>query len=566
MLVTRQNFEEALARLTSSRLIADAESTDLFPWLGATAVGWAVKSDDFAAYFSVRHVGTDNITPGQYLALLNRLADADLVVNHNTGFDENLAFVDMGRLSDAPSRPWRRTVDTMVGCALYDENGSKGLKDFSDRYLGAGSSDEQHALKMKLIAHKLKPNEMGKLPASEVAPYAIQDVILADRLDGWLRANLYKPALYDEYSEFSQLLAKMTRKGLPIDLDANDRLDAEAAAACEATLAEIRARSGVPHFNPNSQVHVRTWLRTKDAQESTLLACHTPEAELILEFKAWNKARQYFKTFRTDTVDGRLHGSFNPVGTVAGRISHSNPNLGAMPTNKKGHKTGKQKNKDAVVAPPGYLLVEADYSQAEPRGMAHYAGDENLRAIFAEGRDLHSEVAKMCGVSRHVGKTINMALLYGMGPKTMGEKLGIPFAKAKGYMDAYFAQFPSVKTLLQKGTRAAERDGFIVMGDGRRRHYNGTTAHPKDAIPNLIQGRVAIMVRRAMLRLDRELPEFDMLLQVHDSLLGLVKEEDAHRVIPELRRIMEDQPWSSVPHKVDVKAGPSWGEAKEVKV
>jgi DNA polymerase-1 len=560
VLVTRDDFDNFLSQLTSDRLTVDVETTGLktFPRDGKSAdvvAGVAVKSHNISMYFPIRHAGGENIEAGQYRRLLDRLEQATTLVNHNTGFD-------LAMLRNDGMKTPRDYVDTLPGTHLYNENTGHGLKDFCAQYVEKGADAERDELHKKLRAWGFGPADMWRIPPDQVAHYACKDVDLADKLDGWLRQNLYRPHLYDEMCRFSAMLNEMSQQGVWVNRLTIASLAAEARGKAMEQLALIRDLAGYP-VNPNSSDQVRKWLKLPNSKDETLEAAGGPGAEAVRSFRSWNKSITMYYDRYLELVDPNdtLHCEFRVDGTVSGRLSCARPNLQQVPRD-----CETQKVKHVFEARPGYTFVEVDFSQAEIRVAAHYTRDADLISVLGDPNgDTHTAVAKRLGVSRHVGKTINLSIVYGIGAARLAEVLGVPEKTARGFLDQYHAAYPGFRKMARAAQRVAEDKGYIETYVGRRRHFNCKEAEPRKAFNNLVQGGTADMVRRTMLRIRDEMSEIRSLIQVHDSLIAEIPrdghERDAAMV---MKAVFEDQPWCRVKIKADVKMGPTWAFMEKV--
>ena len=230
----------------------------------------------------------------------------------------------------------------------------------------------------------------------------------------------------------------------------------------------------------------------------------------------------------------------------------------------------------------GNVLVSADYSQIELRILAHIADIGTLKEAFAKDIDIHSVTAsQMFGVPvaevgsdlRRSAKTINYGIVYGIGAFGLAQRLGIPQAQAKAYIDFYFEQYPGIRAYMDKAKAEAREKGYVTTLYGRRCYIPeinvklpSRRAYAERAAINApIQGTAADIMKRAMVRtwrdLKRQLPEVRMLLQVHDELVFEVPEAQVADTQALVKRTMERAAAMSVPLVVEVGHGPSWEKA-----
>jgi DNA polymerase-1 len=275
---------------------------------------------------------------------------------------------------------------------------------------------------------------------------------------------------------------------------------------------------------------------------------------------------------------GRLHTSFNQTVTATGRLSSTGPNLQNIPVRTEAGKT----IREAFVAPPGHLFVSADYSQIELRILAHVSKDPFLVQSFHDDKDIHTQTASaIYGVfpemvtseMRRAAKTINFGLMYGMGPINLSRQLGISFKEAQAFIDAYFNQFPTIKSYMTASIERARASGYSETLLGRRRYLPEINsqnrqvreAAERTAINTPIQGTAADIIKIAMVRIAAAKLEsgirFTMLLQVHDELVFEVHQNDAERLKEWACAMMSAAYKLDVPVKVDAGIGKNWSEA-----
>ena len=299
----------------------------------------------------------------------------------------------------------------------------------------------------------------------------------------------------------------------------------------------------------------------------------------VLEWRSLQKLKGTYLDALPQLVDpetGRLHTSFNQAVAATGRLSSSDPNLQNIPIRTA---VGRE-IRSAFVAPPGALLISADYSQIELRVLAHLSGDENLTDAFKREEDIHDRTAVSVfgpesGLDPHElrrrAKIINYALLYGKTAFTLARDIGVAPAEAQAFIDAYFAGFPAVRAFLDRTIADARESGVVTTMFGRRRRVpelssrNGQIRSAAERVTvNLpIQGTAADILKRAMIDLHRVLPaDSPMILTVHDELLLEVPEARAGEIAALVRERMEGAAELAVPLTVDVGVGRTWKDAK----
>jgi DNA polymerase-1 len=314
-----------------------------------------------------------------------------------------------------------------------------------------------------------------------------------------------------------------------------------------------------------------------------------PIVALILEHRELEKLLTTYvdalpKLVRPDTR--RVHTTFNQTVAATGRLSSSDPNLQNIPIRTE---QGREMRK-AFVAPPGRVLIVADYSQIELRILAHLSEDNALCAAFREGQDIHSRTAsevwnipleEVTKTQRSAAKAINFGIAYGIGANALAESAGISREEARAFIEKYFLTFKKVGVYLENAKNAAYRQGYVETLFGRKRYLPELksqipylrAAGERMAINAPIQGTNADAIKLAMIELNRVVAErwglgsaadVKMLIQVHDELVFEAKRELAAGVAALVKETMEAAIKLSVPVKVDLRTGKNWGELETI--
>ena len=316
----------------------------------------------------------------------------------------------------------------------------------------------------------------------------------------------------------------------------------------------------------------------EDALEE--LAEHHALPRMILEYRGLAKLKSTYTDKLAHSVDAhsRVHTSFHQAIASTGRLSSSDPNLQNIPIRTE---QGRRVRK-AFVAPPGWKLLAADYSQIELRIMAHISGDEAMIEAFASGMDIHRRTAaEVMGIAqeqvtseqRRAAKAINFGLIYGMSAFGLARNLGISRTEAGEYVKMYFARFPGVKRYMDQTRTGAHETGYVETLFGRRLYLPDLKARQQGlraqaeriAINAPMQGTAADIIKRAMIDIDGWLrgheDQIRMLLQVHDELIFEVREDAVARYQPEIVRRMSAAAALKVPLLVEAGIGDNWDEA-----
>jgi DNA polymerase I len=302
---------------------------------------------------------------------------------------------------------------------------------------------------------------------------------------------------------------------------------------------------------------------------------------LILQYRTLSKLKSTYLDALVKIVSpatGRIHTSFNQTVAATGRLSSSNPNMQNIPIR---GEEGKEIRK-GFVAGTGNVLLSADYSQVELRLFAHYSGDAALINAFEKGEDIHSLTAsEILGIplpeitadKRRIAKAINFGIIYGMGYRKLSDELGIDEKTAKAYIDSYYNRYTGVARYRKNIISKARENGFVTTLFNRRRYLPEIKSEnarvrseaERIAVNTPIQGTAADLIKMAMIKIHAGLKDggykTKMLLQVHDELLFEVPENEIGRVMPFIKKEMEEVYALDVPLKVDINYGKNWDEA-----
>ena len=318
-----------------------------------------------------------------------------------------------------------------------------------------------------------------------------------------------------------------------------------------------------------------------DEKSLQQLAKYDPLPAMILEHRLWRK----LKTTYTDKLPrmvnpqtGRVHTTYHQALTVTGRLSSSDPNLQNIPVRSDEGK----KIREAFVAPEGYCLISADYSQIEMRIMAHLSQDQRLIDVFQNDGDIHlgtaSEVFalplnEITQKQRRIAKATNFGLIYGISPFGLAKQLDIPYPQAKSYLENFFSRYPAVARYMQHAKDFAKEHGYAQTMFGRRtplpeiqkKKYTLRSAAQRNAINCPIQGSAADIIKISMRQLHVWLEENDcdasIILQVHDELVIEASLFCAEEVKQRCCEIMRNVTKLKVPLKVCAGIGKNWQES-----
>ena len=447
-----------------------------------------------------------------------------------------------------------------------------------------------------------------QIPFSQVdietaGTYAAEDADVTLRLHQTLMPRIEKePGLKHIYEEIEipliPVLAHIERNGVLIDPDKLRQQGKELTVrlqALEKTAFELAGNA----FNINSPKQLQDVLfnqlklpmlqKTPTGQPSTAdsvlqeLALDFEMPRIIIEYRSLSKLISTYTNRLIEQIHpstGRIHTSYNQTGAATGRLSSSDPNLQNIPIRTPEGRRIRQ----AFIAPKGYRLVSADYSQIELRIMAHISEDPSLLNAFANNLDIHKATAsevwgvpldKVTHEMRRNAKAINFGLIYGMSAFGLTRQLSIDRKSAQDYIDRYFARYPNVRAYMDNTRAKAKEMGYVETLWGRRLYLPEINASQiprqkaaeRTAINAPLQGSAADIIKMAMVRVERWLRDSQiqarMIMQVHDELVFEAKDEVVDEVIAQVRQHMSDVVQLKVPLLVSVGVGDDWDKASE---
>ena len=595
--------EAALGRwletLAQSALFAfDTETTSL-DYLQARIVGVSFCVEPGrAAYVPLGHdyVGApEQLDRDAVLARLKPLLEAErpAKVGHHLKYDAHV-------LANHGIALGGMAYDTMLESYVWNSVATRhDMDSAAERYLG-----------LKTITYEEVAGKGAKqIPFSQVSietasTYAAEDADVTLRLHRTLWPAIERePLLGRLYEDFEQplvpVLLRMERRGVLIDREMLRRQGVELAKRAEELKTAAHAEAGT-EFNVDSPKQLQQILyekmnlpvlrKTPTGQPSTAedvleqLAESFTLPQLILDYRSIAKLRSTYADKLPTQVNpdtGRVHTSYHQAVAQTGRLSSTDPNLQNIPIRTPEGRRIRQ----AFIAPPGYVLLAADYSQIELRIMAHLSGDASLIAAFEADRDVHqATAAEVFGVplsevstdQRRSAKAINFGLIYGMSAFGLARQLGIGRNEAQQYVDLYFERYPGVKAYMDRTREGARETGYVETVLGRRLYLPEIRSRnralqqyaERSAINAPMQGTAADLIKLAMIAVDRWCEEEGrddarLIMQVHDELVLEARTEVVDRVAEAVRGCMVAAGRGAlrVPLKVEVGRGMNWDEA-----
>jgi DNA polymerase-1 len=595
-ILTKKGLSAWIKRLKSSDLFAfDTETTSL-DYMQARIVGvsFAVKPGE-AAYVPLAHDYNDapkQLSREDVLGLLQPLLEdpGQAKVGHNLKYDmEVLANHDI---------ELRGIVhDTMLASYVYNSTASRHDMDtVAEKYLGKTTTHYED------IAGKgSKQIPFSKVDIDIASTYAAEDADITLQLHNYLYPRIrdlggLNKLYLDIEMPLLPVLAGMERHGVTIDRDMLEDQSRQLQQEMQAVEQQAHELAGQT-FNIGSPKQIQEILydrmglpvlsKTPGGQPSTAesvlqeLAGDYELPGLILEYRGLSKLKSTYTDklpLLINPATGRIHTSYHQAVAATGRLSSSDPNLQNIPARTRNGR----RIRSAFIAPPGYVLLAADYSQIELRIMAHLSGDAGLLAAFARGEDIHRATAaevfeikldEVTDEQRRSAKAINFGLIYGMSAFGLAKQLGIERGAAKTYIDRYFERYPGVREFMDKTREQARKDGYVETLFQRRLYLpeiNSRNAARRQyaertAINAPMQGTAADIIKRAMIAIDHWLRDSAvdaaMIMQVHDELVLEVKTSCLGKVRENVLKLMTGAAELEVTLEVDAGSGDNWEEA-----
>jgi DNA polymerase-1 len=486
--------------------------------------------------------------------------------------------------------------DSMLESYVWNATATRhDMDSLAKKYLG------YETIKYEQVAGKgAKQISFSQVDLDTACRYAAEDADVTLRLHHALWPKLESvPSLRKVYEDIEiplvPVLAGMEQRGVLIDGDALRRQSQQLGKRMLELQQQSYALAG-REFNLDSpkqlqavlfdELGLQAKLKTPTGQPSTneealeAIADTHELPRLILDYRGLAKLRSTYTDKLSGIVNprtGRVHTSYHQGSVATGRISSSDPNLQNIPVRTEEGRRIRQ----AFVAPPGWQVMAADYSQIELRIMAHLSGDEGLLRAFHSGGDVHrATAAEVFGVppeeittnQRRAAKAINFGLMYGMSAFGLARQLSVDRGEAGDYMGRYFSRYPGVRAFMDATREQAHRDGYVETIFGRRLYLENLTSRnqglrqgaERAAVNAPMQGSAADIIKRAMIAVAAWAANRDdvrMLMQVHDELVFEVRADAVDEVRAAVTERMSGAAELAVPLLVDVGVGANWDEA-----
>ncbi|MGY4491458.1 DNA polymerase I [Pseudomonas sp. TE3610] len=604
-ILDQASFDLWLDKLNKAELFAfDTETTGLDAQKAQlVGLSFAVQPHE-AAYIPLTHsyIGApEQLDRDTVLRALKPLLEdpAKLKVGQNAKYDMNiLANCAIGGDPQQGIKVQGVKFDTMLESYVLDSTATRhDMDSLAAKYLG------HTTITYEQIAGKgAKQLTFDQIPLEQAGPYAAEDADVTLRLHQLFQAKLAAaPSLLTVVDDIEMplvpVLAKIERQGALVDADLLGVQSGELGAK----LVELERQAfeiAGEEFNLGSPKQLGVILydklgmpilnKTAKGQASTAEAVLAELAEqdfplpkVLMQYRSLSKLKSTYTDRLPEQINprtGRIHTSYHQAVAATGRLSSSDPNLQNIPI-----RTAEGRRiRQAFVAPQGYKLLAADYSQIELRIMAHLAKDEGLLHAFQNNLDVHrATAAEVFGVEldqvttdqRRSAKAINFGLIYGMSAFGLAKQIGVDNKQAKEYIDRYFTRYPGVLAYMERTRAQAAEQGYVETLFGRRLYLADINAKnpalrkgaERTAINAPMQGTAADIIKRAMVAVDNWLSDSGLdarvILQVHDELVLEVREDLVDQVSEQIRPHMSSAAELDVPLLVEVGVGNNWDEA-----
>ncbi|MDG0803208.1 DNA polymerase I [Pectobacterium polaris] len=583
-------------RLKQAEVFAFDTETDGLDTLTANLIGlsFAIKPGE-AAYLPLAHDYLDapeQLDRTKVLALFKPLLEDEklLKIGQNLKFDKGVMQrydIDLRGIA----------FDTMLESYVLDSvAGRHDMDSLAERYL------KHKTITFEEIAGKGK-NQLtfNQIALEQAGPYAAEDadvtLHLHQKLWGKLQPHTDLCQVFQTIDmPLVPVLSRIERTGVLIDpvilAEHSKELTARLAeleiqayelAGEEFNLSSTKQLQGILYEKQKLPILKKTPKGAPSTNEEVLaeLALDYPLPKLILEYRGLAKLKSTYTDklpLMINPATKRVHTSYHQAVTATGRLSSSDPNLQNIPVrNDEGRRI-----RQAFIAPKGYSIVAADYSQIELRIMAHLSGDKGLLNAFANGLDIHRATAsevfgialdKVTSEQRRSAKAINFGLIYGMSAFGLSRQLNIPRSESQKYMNLYFERYPGVQDYMERTRQQAAEHGYVSTLDGRRlylpdihsRNAMARKGAERAAINAPMQGTAADIIKKAMIAIDdwlqKDTPKVKMIMQVHDELVFEIHDSVIEESISKIKELMEGCMQLNVPLQVDIGTGMNWDEA-----
>ena len=594
MVIDEPGLRALAERLGGTALVGFDTETDGLEPMVANLVGLSFAFDDAAFYVPVAHRyagAPDQMGVDRALEILRPWLEND----RRTKVGQNLKF-DAHILANHGVALRGIAHDTLLESYVFEVHERHDLETLARRHLG------WETISYDAVTGKGASRiSFAEVDVERATQYSAEDadctLAVHEALYPRIAADEKLKLVYESIEmPVMPVLLRMERNGVMLD---SGKLEAQSHELGKEMLEleqKAHAAAGQP-FNLNSPKQIQEILfekqglpvkkKTPGGQPSTdedvlqELAADFPLPKLLLEYRSIAKLKSTYTDKLPRMVDaktGRVHTTYSQAVAVTGRLASNDPNLQNIPI----RTPQGRRIREAFIAPPGWKLVSADYSQIELRIMAHLSGDAGLRHAFEHGHDVHRATAaevfgrrieEVTNDERRAAKAINFGLIYGMSAFGLAQNLGIERVTAQAYIDSYFTRYPGVARYMQETRELARNRGYVETVFGRRLWLpeiksggpQRKQAAERAAINAPMQGTAADLIKLAMVRVQDWLEAGKLstllIMQVHDELVLQVPDAELDAVKGALPDLMQNVGKLDVQLIVDIGVGDNWDKA-----
>lgn len=579
-------FKKVVNDLNNESIIAvDTETTGVNPFVDKiVGFNFTLPRANYHVYIPIRHTEGEQLPVELVVSTLKPVLENENIkkVLHNAKFDIHMMKLSEG--VELRGLEW----DTMVAMHVLNENETSfKLKDLVTRYLKEPADNYEELF---------GKSGFENIPLDIATVYACKDTDLTWRLYQFQLKHFKRlPQLLDVLEKVEipiiNVTVEMEQAGFVFDHAKAEEVRGELGNEIREIESKLRELLGDINFNSPAQLSKVLFGKLKlnkylppDMKVSTdvktlgLLKKRHESIPLLIRYRELTKLLYTYVNALPEQVqqDGRVHGSFNQMGTVTGRFSSNNPNLQNQP----------KYARKLFIAPEGSVILSADFSQQEPRLLAHFSEEPALLEAYRNGLDLYSYMAskvykipyEQCvdgTIYRKRMKTGVLAVMYGTGASTLADQMGVSVEDAKQFIDDFYKTFPRVRAWVEHNKRMARERGYVTMFLGRKRRLPDAkntdswvrARAERQATNARIQGSAAIQTKLTMLALwkwcqqkRKQGREFRMLATVHDEVLLYAPEDVTIEEVVEFENIMLNTVKLKVPNKTDIEVQKRWGE------
>ncbi|MCI0809458.1 MAG: DNA polymerase I [Chloroflexi bacterium] len=573
----------------------DTETTGLNSMTSdLVGLSFAVRSEH-AWYVAVGHTGGEQVPYAEALAALRPLFEDESIKKtaHNANFD-------MMVLASAGIEVKNLAFDTMIAAQLCGRR-ALGLKALALELFHAEMTEIK-----TLIGVGRKQIPMSEVPIETAGPYAAADADFTWRLKEYFEPEIDRHNARYVYEEIElpllPVIIEMQRNGMMIDKSALAEMSEQLGADIELIQQTATAVIGGRELNLASNRQVADLLidelgapKTRKTKTGYSMDANALEkiretsglddrvyqiADAVLKYRELTKLKSTYVDALPELVNpatGRVHTSFNQVGSATGRLSSTDPNVQNIPVRTE---LGRKVRKAFVAdAKNGWQFLAADYSQIELRILAHMSQEPGLLEAFRNGEDIHDATARaMYGIEdvtpdqRRIAKILNFGVIYGLGPVGVARQTDLTRQQGQEFIDLYFGKYPGIKDFIEEVKQFAHTNGFAQTITGRRRYLPDiNAAHPghraaaeRVSVNMPVQGTAADVIKIAMINISNEMKALKMRskmsIQVHDELIFEIAPGELMEMQAMVTTMMPAAMDLTVPLLVEAKTGPTWGD------